>query len=305
MKNCQIHRLSSDNSKLSHASRTQTVSRREHSQSVPCPAFSFFLQLFKCFSPSYLHVPCSSVLPSRVKIRIFTLIELLIVVAIIAILAGMLLPALNKARESVKRIKCAANQKQIGLCLAMYSNDYYDYLLPHLRPDQLTSASANKIWVAVLFEFGYVAIPNRIGVSSSGNWVYKPYGTIFFCPNAKQGEVYQWTEENPRRDSTSYGLNQCATLQYQKGRFEAVKRSYHTRVSTRIMLMDWSNYRFVHYTSGNERTALYKNPLHQTGKNILFLDGHTKWYSNTELPFGTTISQQEFETWYGPTKNGF
>ena len=85
MKNCQIHRLSSDNSKLSHASRTQTVSRREHSQSVPCPAFSFFLQLFKCFSPSYLHVPCSSVLPSRVKIRIFTLIELLIVIAIITI----------------------------------------------------------------------------------------------------------------------------------------------------------------------------------------------------------------------------
>ena len=63
-------------------------------QFAPCLIFPFFLQLlncsivrlFKCFpAPSYFRVPCSSVLTSRVKIRIFTLIELLIVVAMIAI----------------------------------------------------------------------------------------------------------------------------------------------------------------------------------------------------------------------------
>lgn len=61
--------------------------------------------------------------------RKFTLIELLIVIAIIAILASMLLPALNQAREKAKSTTCINNQKQCASANLVYANDLNDLIL--------------------------------------------------------------------------------------------------------------------------------------------------------------------------------
>ena len=88
-------------------------------------------RLFQCFSvPSSFHVPCSSVLTFRGKTKVFTLIELLIVIAIIVVLAAILLPALNTARARARTTFCTGNLRQWGVLISLYANDYNDYLVP-------------------------------------------------------------------------------------------------------------------------------------------------------------------------------
>lgn len=59
----------------------------------------------------------------------FTLVELLVVIAIIAILAAILMPALAKSVELARQTSCMANQKQCGLYVGMYADDYRDYMI--------------------------------------------------------------------------------------------------------------------------------------------------------------------------------
>src|SRR5262249_19035322 len=61
--------------------------------------------------------------PRRFESRAFTLIELLIVIAIIAILASLLFPVFAQARESARQTQCASNSRQVGLAMRLYTSD--------------------------------------------------------------------------------------------------------------------------------------------------------------------------------------
>jgi len=140
----------------------------------------------------------------------FTLIEILVVIAIIAILAAILFPVFAQAREKARTASCLSNIKQIGLAIAMYRQDY-DQVNPRHRlcPDRIgdelcstagptTYTGANETWWAPYDNnpsAGGAEPPDPGAISYNTavkQGMLQPYFKnlmIFKCPSYPKGQV--------------------------------------------------------------------------------------------------------------------
>ncbi len=131
----------------------------------------------------------------------FTLVELLLVVAIVALLISILLPALNKAKGVVNGVVCGSHLRQISLAMFTYSNDHDDRI-PYAAwraPDNI-----NFTWDDLLGQSGYDGrFLSQSQVARTGlRWSDPRAGGLYHCPE----DASQRTG-SPNGPPRSYAMN--------------------------------------------------------------------------------------------------
>jgi prepilin-type N-terminal cleavage/methylation domain-containing protein len=150
-----------------------------------------------------------------VKIRAFSLIELLVVISIITLLTGLLLPALSRTRSIARQTVCQSRLRQWGLAFESYAVEN-DGFYPHIDGRDRTESNPQTDAELADYYFGWVdVLPPLMSEKPWRDYDYwqKPgKDTIFQCPSAALApdESYKY---RPRRSGYfSYAMNSCLEL---------------------------------------------------------------------------------------------
>ncbi|MDD2710872.1 MAG: DUF1559 domain-containing protein [Verrucomicrobiae bacterium] len=210
----------------------------------------------------------------------FTLVELLVTIAIVGLLMSMLAPALKNAKEKARQIACMNNLRQIGTAALNYAGDYNGWL-PHANSSHLPSSNSNQTWKYLIAPYVNISSPTNsllergvfhcpsqnnasCGNSAFGdNGFYGGYGwnfTYLGYKDAVSGGVEPWVNcsqiGNPSQvimagDTSDWYLNNASCYNL-----------------------------FFLYSTGFAALESYR---HTGGGNYLWVDGHVSWHLMREV----------------------
>ena len=185
----------------------------------------------------------------------FTLIEILVVIAIIGILSAILFPVFSSVRESGRMAVCSSNLKQIGVAIRLYANDNRGFYPPVVPPGN------NCAWADRLT--AYLKTPE-----------------VFVCPSDEVGEFRPGcpTPDPAVLPPVSYVGSYSPTHPYFIG---SLNESRVRAPATLVLVVDGDGVSVTPggtpLTSTDDLIKRRVSNRHNDGSNCLFADGHVKW----------------------------
>lgn len=198
--------------------------------------------------------------------NLFSLVELLVTIAIIAILTSMLLPALKNARGMAKRSACQSNLKQWGVTFSIYTSDYDGWL-----PDPKATTWSTQGWATQIDK-----VMDKT-LADYGTGVGKNYG-IWQCPENTLQERCAGTNCSKGDKNGSYQPNGFDTTEL----FLGTKVSMHRKPGLLHALYDGCNYKNEPWNNDGGGTDYaigmrHVRYCHGKGLNMLYADAHVQW----------------------------